>query len=382
MRDDVIFEITKDHLTNGLRKIPLGFCSTSYIDEKKGIYYAGRSIEELIDKDPIEVIHLLFSGWEATDSEIDDFKLQIKERQNIDDEIKRKINNLPKDIDPLELLSMSVLLLKPKSTTNPKEQLLDLLAKMPTLCAYIINHHANIEDNKTENENYLERFANILNLSTLKKDKFLEVLKLYAILSFDHGGGSIDAFVGKTISSANIDLYSCIASSIIAVNSNLIGKASGICFEFLRELSNDENGLISDEEFEKILIKKIEKNEKIYGFGHPIFSIEDPRAKILYNYAQKNFSDDLLIKYAFSLRYVGKKVLSKFGKMKNPYPNIDAIIGSIFNSVGFDKSIYFPIIFAMCRSVGVAIQIYDEKVETFGRKKTKLIHPHFFYRRK
>jgi citrate synthase len=378
MRDDVLFEITKDHLNSGMRKIPIGFCSTSYIDPKKGLFYAGRNLKELVQYDPLKVIFLLYNGWEGVQSEIDSFLEDIKRRSFLSEEVLYNIKSLPKKCSAIETFASSLFILRAHEKTNDlKEDCLNIIAKLPLLCASVINFLEGKENKECHNRGYLENFIDILNIDNVNKDQFQSVLNIYSILQFDHGGGSLETFIGKTAASSSQSLYYSLATAVLSMG-NLNGYSAKNAFEFISSLSQEK--VINDEELAKILKDKLERSEKIYGFGHPVFDVEDPRACILYDYAQKHFSESVLIKNAFALRSVGKRVLMDFDKINNPNPNIDAIAGVLFSASSFRYPEYFSLLFAMSRLVGCAIQILDDNVST--NKKNRFVSPHYFYRRK
>lgn len=74
MKEGVLFEITRENLETGMRGYPVGYCSTSYVDPVKGLFYVDKPISELAPKSPEEVIYLLCHGKEATPSELSAFK--------------------------------------------------------------------------------------------------------------------------------------------------------------------------------------------------------------------------------------------------------------------------------------------------------------------
>ena len=104
MEKDVIFEVTKDHLETGMRNIPVGYCATSFIDAKKGLFYVGRPLADLISWSPVKVIYLLLYGIEATDKELKNFEQDLISRSNLSPDFVKAVERLPQQADPLELL--------------------------------------------------------------------------------------------------------------------------------------------------------------------------------------------------------------------------------------------------------------------------------------
>jgi len=376
VRENVIFEVTKDHLQSGLRGIPVGFCSTSYVDETKGLFYAGRPIFEVITWKPAGVIYLLMHGEEADPKTLLAFEKELSQRSKISSVFHERIKTFPKDMDPLILFAQALLnISNEEKTNNIKEDCINLIAKAPTIAAAIINH---IEDTDMPNvdmeKDYMHRFANLLDINC---EKIIDLFNVINILHFDHGGGVADAFVGKIVSSCKTDIFSSIAAAIIAFSGAINGKASAYSLQFLRSLSDSSDNL-SQEMLSVAINEKLKNKEKIYGFGYPDLKTEDSRATLLYNYARKHFPNHPLIKTALLLRYEARKLFVE--KKIDVFANVDAISGAVFLAAGYEKEKYYPLICSIARSVGIAIQIYHEKSSPFNEKDMKLFHPYYFYR--
>ena len=365
MREDVIFEVTKDHLQSGLKDVPVGFCSTSYVDPKKGLLYAGKPISELVDKDFMEVVYLLYEGKEASKEEIAKFQVEFEKRKEVKKEVLDHLKALSKNSSSLELLSIAFLILGSlEKTGDYKQDFLNIFAKLPYLVSYIINIKAGWEEKKSSG-GYIESFVNSLGLEN--KDGFLDAFKLFAILYLDNEGGALESFVGKAVASSNQSLYHCLAASCQAFSGELNGFSINKGMEFIKGLL--EAKITSEESIERKLEEKVEGG--IFGFGHPTLEIEDTRATILYDYAKKHFPHHPLIRIAFLLR-------SLVPKASKGFANIDAISGAALVAAGFDHAEYFPLLVFFVRCIGVSIQIVHEK----GGKKVPLFHPYYFYRAK
>jgi citrate synthase len=101
---------------------------------------------------------------------------------------------------------------------------------------------------------------------------------------------------------------------------------------------------------------------------------------MFYHYAQKHFPNEPLIRTALLLRSEGSRVLKENPKVSDPYPNIDAITGSVLTVAGFPYPDYYTVLFGLARCVGIAIQIVYERMEARGGKGTPIIRPLYFYR--
>ena len=83
MEEEVLFVITRDKLETGLRGVPVGYCTTSYVDPQKGSFYVNKPVETLANWEPIRVIYLLYNGKEGTESEIKSFEQDLAHRATV-----------------------------------------------------------------------------------------------------------------------------------------------------------------------------------------------------------------------------------------------------------------------------------------------------------
>ena len=101
--------------------------------------------------------------------------------------------------------------------------------------------------------------------------------------------------------------------------------------------------------------------ELIFGFGHAVLRAEDPRATIQYALGQQICPEDELFQTAVAMRERAVKVLSEEEKISNPYPNVDAVSGTLLNASGLTDSDYYTVLFGFSRIAGISAQIIDER---------------------
>ena len=380
---DVLFEITKDNLETGLRGYPVGYCTTSTVDPVKGLSYVGKPVETLIDRDPEEVIYLLYTGKEGTKEELQVFKKDLAKRAKIHPEVVKHILHLPKEGHPMALFVNALLIAGMfESKEDYTEDCLNLIAKIPELAATVINFRAgwgSTPPSKPE-LGYMENFTQMLQVPNADKKTLLHVFRLFNILHFDHGGGNLSTFVGKAVASGLEDMYGSIASAMCALAGPLHGRANQECLEFVEKLIKEVGADATDEQLERHLRQMIANNELIFGFGHAVLRVEDPRATVLYAEAQKLYPNHPLVKMTKKLRTVGSKVLGENPKIADPYPNVDAVSGTLLSAAGFPYPDYFTVLFGLARVVGIAIQIVYERTEARGGKGTPIVRPKYIYK--
>ena len=113
------------------------------------------------------------------------------------------------------------------------------------------------------------------------------------------------------------------------------------------------------------------------AFGHAVLRAEDPRATIEYELGKEIAADNELFKTALAMREIGVEILSGIDKISNPYPNVDAVSGSLLHACGLTDSDFYTVLFGLSRCTGIAAQVIDERVRARGGKGVPLTRPKF-----
>jgi citrate synthase len=382
MNDDVLFEITKDKLETGLRGFPVGYCPTSTVDPQKGLSYMGRPISELASWRPEEVIYLLMHKKAGSAAEVKAYFAQLNQHACLKKETVQAILKLPKQGHPMKLLSAALLIVGMlENEADYRLACEGLIAKMPHVVAIVINHHAGWGETPPSNPplGYMENFTAMVNVPGKNKEALQQAFKLFNVLHYDHGGGNLSTFVGKAVASGLEDMYGSITSAMCALAGPRHGRANQDCLEFIRDVLEEvgENATAAD--VEKLIRDRLASKKLVFGFGHAVLRVEDPRATVMYDYLKKHFPAHPLVKIALLLRTEGPKVLSENPKITDPHPNVDAISGTMLVSAGFDYPEYFTVLFGLSRAVGIARQIVYERLEARGGKGTPIVRPKYLY---
>jgi citrate synthase len=179
----------------------------------------------------------------------------------------------------------------------------------------------------------------------------------------DHGGGNLSTFAGKAVASGLADVYASMAAAMAGLYGPRHGRANQACLEFVKEVGTDDPAKV-----EAIIRGRLADKQLIYGFGHAVLRAEDPRATIQYEVGEAVCPDDPLFRIARTMRAVVPKVLGENPKVSNPYPNVDAVSGSLLNAMGLTDSKYYTLLFGFSRIVGITAQIVDERLRFRGGK--------------
>jgi citrate synthase len=384
MNEEILFTITKENLETGLRGVPVGYCTTSTVNPEKGLFYVDHPIATLAQWEPEEVIFLLFNGHQGQPSEIEDFKKDLQKRATLSKETVQHVKSLPRKGHPMALYAAAILILGGiEGKKDYREDCLDLIAKIPLLTAILINTHAGWGVGRPSNVEigYMKNFAQMLS-PPASSHELPKVLQLFNILHYDHGGGNLSTFVGKAIASGLADLYGSIAGAMNALAGPRHGRANQECLQFVTDMLNELGENAKEEDVERLIREKLARKELIYGFGHAVLRVEDPRATVFYELAQKNYPENSLVKMALMIRKMGSKVLKENPKISDPYANVDAISGTLLTAAGFPYPEYYTVLFGLARCVGISIQILYERLYAREGKGTPIVRPKYLYKKR
>ncbi len=380
---DVLFQITEKELETGMRGYPVGYCTTSSVDPQKGLFYVGRPVSELALWTPEEVIYLLQFGKAGSKEEVAKFFADLQQRMVLKPETIEAIEKLPRAGHPMKLFSAAMLVLgMMEGKGDYPEDALNVIAKIPHLAAVVINFHAGWGKTPVSKPElgYMENFTQLLKVPKGDGKKLFPAFKLFNVLHFDHGGGNLSTFVGKAVASGLEDTYGSMCSALCALAGPRHGRANQDCLEFVREVHKEVGDKATAKDVEMLIRKRLQENKLVFGFGHAVLRVEDPRATVMYDYLQKHYPAHPLVKIALLLRTEGSKVLKENPKISDPYANIDAISGTMLAASGFDHPEYFTVLFGLSRCVGIARQIVYERCEARGGKGTPIIRPKYLYK--
>lgn len=380
---EVLMEITTENLETGMRGYPVGYCTTSSVDPLKGLFYKGRPVAELANQTAEQIMYLLFYGKEGERPELRNFIADLGRQSSCPREVLDTIRELPTEAHPMKLFTSALLILGMlKGKTDYREAALDVIAKIPEITATVINHHAGWGGIRPSNPElgYIENFVNMLNVPKANSDHLIEVFRLFNILHYDHGGGNLSAFVGKAIASGLEDLYGSLAGAMAALAGPRHGRANQDSLAFVDGVLDEVGADATSADVETVVRRRLNNGELIFGFGHAVLRVEDPRATLLYEVAQSQYPDYPRVKIARLLREVGPKILKENPKISNPYPNVDAISGTLLSAAGFPYPQYYTVLFGMARVVGIGRQIVYERLEARDGRGTPIVRPKYLYK--
>lgn len=362
----VLFEVTEEHLDTGLRGFPVGTVRTSSVDPDIGVHYVGYPIEDLAYVEPEAAVHLLFYKHLPSADELAAFKADLARRATVDARLTGFLSALPRDGHPMEWLMAGINFLGMTGKTGDfREDALNLVARMPELVANIFRLREGWGPpiaSKPE-LGLCENFVHMLGMPGGDPAKLAQMIRIFYVLHLDHGGGNLSTFVGKAVASGLADVYASNVAAMAGLYGPRHGRANQDCLDFVRRVGTDDPAAI-----EAFVRNELARGGLIYGFGHAVLRKEDPRARVQYALGEKLCPDDALFRTARAMREVVVRVLKENPKISNPYPNVDAVSGTLLNATGFTDSDYYTVLFGFSRVSGIAAQIVDERLVARGGK--------------
>jgi len=335
----------------GLEGIPATKSSISYVDGKKGILeYRGIAIEELTHRGSfLETAYLLIWGELPTIQQLREFQDNILHHRRIKYRIRDMMKCCPETGHPMDALQTSAaalgLFYARRALDDPeyiRQAVVRILAKIPTMVA-AFHQMRRGNDAITPNDN-LDYAANFLYMLTEREPHPLEA-KIFDVCLTLHAEHTINAstFSAMVTASTLTDPYAVVASAVGTLAGPLHGGANEEVLHMLENIGTTENV--------KPYIENLMANkQKIMGFGHRVYKVKDPRAKILQELAEQLFNETGHDRYYDLALEVEKIIEAKLGH-KGIYPNVDFYSGLVYRKLGIPDDLFTPI-FAIARVAG------------------------------
>jgi citrate synthase len=270
------------------------------------------------------------------------------------------------------------------SPDNLMRQSIDLISKFPTIIAYAYNIFRHSTHGRSlhirhpnESLSIAENFLYMLQKDYTKLDA--RTLDLLLVLQAEHGGGNNSTFTVRVTSSTGTDTYSAIAAGIGSLKGPLHGGANiqvVDMFNHLKENIADWTNINEiDAYFMRMLNKEAyNKTGLIYGIGHAVYTISDPRAVLLKELARDLAKEKNRLEEFTFLELLEERAIECFanfkGTKKRVSSNVDFYSGFVYEMIGLPQEIYTPL-FAMARIVGWTAH----RIEELNFKSKRIIRP-------
>ncbi len=339
-----------------------------------------------------EIAYLLLFGRLPNLRELDEFKGVLNASRTLPTNFTRDVIMKAPSKDIMNSMTKSVLTLASydenmgdQSISNVLRQCLQLIAVLPMLAVYgyhAFNHYEGGDSfyihRPDENLSTAENILLMLRPDKVYTELEAKVLDIALVLHMEHGGGNNSTFTTRVVSSAGSDTYSVVAAALSSLKGPKHGGANIKVVEMMRDLREQVNDLNDEEAIRDYLGKLLDKQAfdkkgLIYGMGHAVYSLSDPRARVFKSFVERlakaKGRDEEFQIYSAVERLAPEVIAEKRKIYKGVSANVDFYSGFVYNMLDIPLELYTPI-FAMARIVGWSAHRIEELVNV-----DKIIRP-------
>jgi 2-methylcitrate synthase len=348
--------------SSGLEGVVAGESAICTVGIGKGLNYRGYSIDDLAEHARFEeVAYLLLYGKLPTQKELDAYTKKLIGLRNIPDLLKTILKMIPKNTHPMDMLRTACSFLgtiEPEKDFSEEHHIADrLLALFPgIICYWYAYHFQNKELPGFTDE--LTVGGHFLTLLKGKKPTEIEenMMNVSLILYAEHEFNA-STFAARVTAATLSDFYSAIVSAIGTLRGSLHGGANEAAMKLIAQFNTLD-------EAEAGLKTMLHNKDKIMGFGHRVYTTNDPRSDIIKKWSFRLGEE----KNKLDLYNISERIEEVMWNEKKLFPNLDFYTASAYHYCGVPTCLFTPI-FVMSRITGWSAHVFEQ------RANNKLIRP-------
>jgi len=378
----LISEVSVEQIYGGNRGVHAVVSEISKIDTQQGIRLRGYTIPEVLELLPRQpgdemplmggLYYLLMVGHMPDLEDAKMVEAEWQKRSTVPDYVYNVLHSLPSNTHPMTMFSQAILSLQcdsvfarrynqgmPKSEywEATLEDALDLTAKLPALAAIIYNMRYREGNGWRPEPQTLDWSANFATMLGKGAEKdYIELCRLFFVLHSDHEGANVAAHTTHLVNSTLADLYHSCSAGMNGLAGPLHGLANQECLRWLLDVRAHFDTFPTREQLEEFAWQTIQSGKVIPGYGHAVLRTTDPRFTAQLEFGRKHCPDDELLRLVELVFEVVPGVLTKTGKVKNPWPNVDAINGTLQYHYGVREFDFYTVLFGVSRILGTTAQ--------------------------
>ncbi len=385
--DVVVGKVTIGHVLSGMKGVPSLLTETSKLDPNEGIRFRGFSLKDLRKTIPRFCEHgeflpeglfyLMLIGEVPELDDINNISKDWSSRAIVPQHTFDVIEAMPKNSRPMaqyvaaitSMASESYFLNAMQAGVNKKyywdttyEDVMNLIARLPRIAAYIYRRsfHKGEHIDPDPRLDWAGNFAHMMGFSAPPQKR---LMRMYMSIHADHEGGNVSAHATHLVGSALSNPYYAYAAGMLGLAGPLHGFANqnvlNWIFDMMRDLNDNDPPV---EKIKRYCKKFLDDGGVIPGFGHAVLRITDPRYDTQKEFAEKFIKNDNLINIVNKLYTVVPPMLEATGKVKNPWPNVDAYSGALLRYYGIKEHNFYTVMFGISRALGVMASLLFDRV--------------------
>jgi len=378
-----------------MRSVKSMVWETSLLDPEEGIRFRGLSIPECQKQlpkaqggdEPLPegLLWLLVTGEVPNDAQVKELSKELARRSTVPKHVLDMIKTFPSTMHPMTQLATAVLGLQTESKfalaysegvhkseywNHVYEDSLDLIARLPGVASAI--YRTKYKDGKLiDYDPNLDWGANFARMLGFSNHQFIELMRLYLVIHSDHEGGNVSAHATHLVGSALSDSYLSYTAGMCGLAGPLHGLANQEVLRWIMTVREKFGRDVTNEELEQYCWDTLNAGQVIPGYGHAVLRKTDPRYMCQREFATKHLPNDPIFRLVSQLFEIVPRVLTKQGKVANPWPNVDAHSGVLLQYYGMTEYDYYTVLFGVSRALGVLSQLVWDRALGFPIERPK-----------
>jgi citrate synthase len=376
----VVADVNIAQIIGGMRGIKSMLWETSELDANKGITFRGKSIPELKKilprkkdggKEPLPegLFWMMLVDELPKRADVDWLSKEWYKRSKLPQVTLDTMASLPTSTHPMTQFIIGINSMQSTSVFAKRyaegmskddywdatyEDSMNLIARLPRLAAYIYRkvYHKGVHIAPMANLDWAGNFAHMLGINN--DEDFKSLMRLYLTIHADHEGGNASAHTAHLVNSTLADVYLSFGGAMASLAGPLHGLANQEVIKWIMEMTHKlKTTTPSDAQVKKYINDTLKAGKVIPGYGHAVLREPDPRFTAQRVFAEDYIKDDDYVKIVWQLFKVVPPILGALGKVKNPWPNVDAHSGAILVHYGLKEYTFYTVLFGVSRALGV-----------------------------